>query len=445
MIKITRTLYARIHNDLHRSHPFACERVGFILCRSQTVGRDVVFYGFDYVPVADSDYIDDETVGARINGNAIRNAMGFAITRQCSVFHVHSHRCSSRPGPSQTDRNECPGIARSMHNAFPRAPHGWLILGTQGVFAEVITTKTSLSCFDDMVIVGLPMMIPVKEPLRDGLLMRGRRSAANQRYDRQGFLGVDANARIENTRIGIVGLGGGGSHVIQQLVHLGFRRLVLCDPDNVEFTNLNRLIGATRHDARRKSSKVDVAVRTVRNLHKTTDIRLHATTWQSCMHDIADCDIVVGCVDSFEQRHSLDAFCRRNFIPYVDIGMEVRPSEDAYHEIYGQVVLSLPGHACLQCAGVITDNTLGREVQNYGKAGPQPQVVWPNGVLASSAVGHCVSLVTGWSGKEELPVRVDYLGSTGTVAESAIWKSLRGIACPHYPLDQAGESIYRKL
>lgn len=33
----------------------------------------------------------------------------------------------------------------------------------------------------------------------------------------------------------------------------------------------------------------------------------------------------------------------------------------------------------------------------YGNAGHRPQVVWPNGVLASTAVGLAVDLVTNWT------------------------------------------------
>lgn len=445
MIKLPRSLHRQIMADLQRRHPFAGERIGFLLCRHLSVGSKKVFLGFDYRPVRDSDYIMDETVGARVNGNAIRMAMGLAIEHGCSVFHVHTHGSLSVPMPSGTDRAECPGIARSIHNAFPHAPHGWLILGQEGVFAEIHAADSTLSRFGGMCLVGLPLFTPLKRPLAKGNLWRGRLPKSSERYGRQGFLGPEATKRIANTRVGVVGLGGGGSHVVQQLAHLGFQRYVLCDPDRVECSNLNRLAGATEQDARRRRLKVEVASRQVKALHAISEIRAHPDRWQACMRDIAECDLVIGCLDSFEQRDALEAHCRRHYIPYVDIGMEVRGGERGRHEIYGQVVLSLPGNACLQCANVVTEETLGREVQDYGQAGPQPQVIWPNGVLASTAVGHCVSLVTGWSPIISLPVRLDYVGSSGCLVESEIWMSLRSIRCPHYPLGQAGDPIFHSI
>lgn len=445
MIKLPRSLHNQIMTDLQRRHSFAGERIGFLLCRSLSAGGKKIFYGFDYRPVHDGDYIMDETVGARIGGNAIRMAMGLAIEHNCSVFHVHTHGTLSAPCPSGTDLLECPGIARSIHNAFPKVPHGWLILGREGVFAEVHAANSSLSRFGGICLVGLPMFVPPKRPLAKGLFRRRRLPKPSEQYGRQGFLGREAANRIANTRVGIVGLGGGGSHMIQQLAHIGFRRYVLCDPDRVEISNLNRLVGATETDVRRRRLKVDIASRQVEGLQAAVEICRHPDTWQSCMDDIAKCDLVFGCLDSFAQRDALEAHCRRHFIPNIDIGMEVRSGGKGRHEIYGQVVLSLPGNACLKCAGVVTEETLGREVQDYGQAGPQPQVVWPNGVLASTAVGHCVSLVTGWSLASSLPVRLDYVGSSGCLVESDIWKPLRTVKCQHYPLGQAGDPLFRPL
>ena len=53
----------------------------------------------------------------------------------------------------------------------------------------------------------------------------------------------------------------------------------------------------------------------------------------------------------------------------------------------GQIILSAPGGPCMFCMHFLTDEKIGREVANYGAAGGRPQVVWANGVLASTAVG----------------------------------------------------------
>lgn len=45
--------------------------------------------------------------------------------------------------------------------------------------------------------------------------------------DRQSFLGPESDALLNGSTVGIAGLGGGGSHVAQQLAHVGIGSFVL--------------------------------------------------------------------------------------------------------------------------------------------------------------------------------------------------------------------------
>jgi hypothetical protein len=63
----------------------------------------------------------------------------------------------------------------------------------------------------------------------------------------------------------------------------------------------------------------------------------------------------------------------------------------------GSTILSSPGEFCMRCMGFLSDEKLAQEAARYGNVGGRPQVVWPNGVLASTAVGLAVDLVTNWT------------------------------------------------
>ncbi|WP_194915337.1 ThiF family adenylyltransferase [Catenulispora rubra] len=70
-------------------------------------------------------------------------------------------------------------------------------------------------------------------------------------YDRQARLfGDRGQALLAATKVGVIGAGGAGSPLIQQLAHLGVGHLVVIDPDRIDVTNLSRVVGATRRDAR---------------------------------------------------------------------------------------------------------------------------------------------------------------------------------------------------
>ncbi|MBR1232080.1 ThiF family adenylyltransferase [Bradyrhizobium sp. AUGA SZCCT0182] len=63
-------------------------------------------------------------------------------------------------------------------------------------------------------------------------------------------------------KVGLIGLGGTGPVLVQQLARLGVRDYVLIDPDAVETTNLNRLAGVGAADV--GAAKIDVAEREIR-------------------------------------------------------------------------------------------------------------------------------------------------------------------------------------
>lgn len=266
---------------------------------------------------------------------------------------------------------------------------------------------------------------------------------ADARYSRQSFLGANSDEMIEACVVGIVGLGGGGSHIVQQLAHVGFRHYVLYDPDCVEDSNLNRLVGATEEDAAHGRPKIHVAKRTILGLQPGARIQEFQSRWQENSHPLRGCDIILGCVDGFAERRELEACARRYLIPYIDIGLDVFRVGDEPPALGGQVILSMPGEPCLTCMGFLSEAVLAREAARYGDAGPRPQVVWGNGVLSSTAVGVAVDLLTGWTGAQPHPVYLSYRGNGGTVEPHIRLQYLGTPGCPHYPPDQVGDPVFQ--
>jgi molybdopterin-synthase adenylyltransferase len=256
--------------------------------------------------------------------------------------------------------------------------------------------------------------------------------------DRQSFLGADSEALLGARRVGIAGLGGGGSHVAQQFAHVGIGSFVLGDPDSMEDTNLNRLVGATRADVRRKILKVDIAEHTIKSIRPDAEVLKIADRWQTRGDLFKTCDVIVGGLDSVRAKNELEAFSRRHLISYIDMGMDVHGTA-GQHLIAGQVMLSSPGTPCLRCMGLVTDKLLEREAAKYGNAGGNPQVVWPNGVLASAAVGLAMQLLSPWHPSPVETAFLEYDGNTGTITASARHAQSLGRPCPHYPDDERGD------
>ncbi|HEY0257900.1 MAG TPA: ThiF family adenylyltransferase [Candidatus Methylacidiphilales bacterium] len=335
-----------------------------------------------------------------------------------------------------------PPLARSLRNANGKEVHGWIILGQTDAWASLLIPGLN-EPLDEPVcsIVGFPTVrnrpaLPRRLPT--DLLSK------DDRYHRQSFLGAESDEIIARTKVAVIGLGGGGSHIVQQLAHLGFRNFVLFDDDRIARTNLNRLIGGTLDDLQKKRLKIDIAARLILSLHHKPVIEKYASKWEARPDALLDCDLVFGCVDQLIPRRDLEAFCRRNLIPYIDVGMDVEKSEGA-HEIYGQVILSMPGCACMQCSGFLNQTDLAEEAAKYGAAGSNPQVVWSNGLLCSVAVGVAVDLLTDWSKSSRATVFQSMVGSRGTLIPDRRIETLKKLTCTHYPFTQVGDPVLRKL
>lgn len=261
------------------------------------------------------------------------------------------------------------------------------------------------------------------------------------RHARQSFLGPQAPQALANCVVAVVGLGGGGSHIAQQLAHIGFLNVLLYDGDTAELSNLNRLIGASLHDVQNRASKVDIARRLMLSVNPHMKVEPFACNWQLAAQSIREADMIVSSVDSYAARQDIEATARRFLIPLVDIGMDVHLIDGRPH-ISGQVILSLPGGPCMKCLGFLTEEKLQKEAEQYGAAGARPQVVWANGVLASIAVGLLVDLLTGWNG---LPSGGEYLhfdGNTHLVSRSPRLE-FAPKTCLHFPLDEVGDPVFQ--
>ena len=246
-----------------------------------------------------------------------------------------------------------------------------------------------------------------------------------ERYSRHmAFFGADGQQRITNAKVAIVGLGGLGSHVAQQLAYLGVGSFVLIDDDAVEETNLNRLIGACAADT--GSSKVDVATRMVGTIHSDAEVeKLHAPFSETEDESaLASVDVIFGCVDEDPPRLEILTYASEHAIAYVDLASDITPEG----EYGGRIVFAKDGERCLSCLAELDQHALARARMTDEQRSADdaiygidravlddsgPSVVSINGVVASLAVTEFVLWRTGL---REPAGFLNYRGDLGTVS-----------------------------
>ncbi len=132
----------------------------------------------------------------------------------------------------------------------------------------------------------------------------------------------------------VVGLGGLGGHIAEQLARLGFGRLILLDDEKVEESNLNRQLFATTLTL--GALKVDAAAERLRAVNPECALRCLPLrlTDRNASDLLAEADIVMDAVDSVPARLLLEKCCRELEKPLV---------HGAIGGWYGQVSFIMPG------------------------------------------------------------------------------------------------------
>jgi len=152
-----------------------------------------------------------------------------------------------------------------------------------------------------------------------------RRRPRERLVRQSGAIGPESDAKLASTTVAVIGVSGGGSHVIQQLAHQGVGNLMAIDDQLVEESNLGRLIGATEADID-ITPKTTVAHRTAHGIDSSINLTESRARFPSSetIASLKEADIIVACLDTFRAREAINAFCRRYLIPLIDIGIAIR-------------------------------------------------------------------------------------------------------------------------
>ena len=91
ILKATGSFLDDVRSDLARPHEFAAERVGFISVGVDSAKNSLILIAKAYHPLADEDYVNDQSVGAMMGQEAIRKALNVALLGSAGMFHIHMH------------------------------------------------------------------------------------------------------------------------------------------------------------------------------------------------------------------------------------------------------------------------------------------------------------------------------------------------------------------
>lgn len=229
-------------------------------------------------------------------------------------------------------------------------------------------------------------------------------------------LGQAVQETLGDLHIGLVGCGGTGSAVAEQLARLGVRTFTLIDPDHLSASNLTRVYGSAPTDI--GVHKVRVVANHLRRIapDAVCDEVPAMVTLEQTARRLTACDVIFGCTDDNAGRLVLSRVASYLLTPVIDCGVLLTSGEnDMLSGIDGRVTTLTPGQACLVCRGRIDlrraaaelltpEERQRREDEGYAPAlgRTEPAVVAFTTLVAAAAVGELLERLIGY-GPEPRP------------------------------------------
>ena len=124
---------------------------------------------------------------------------------------------------------------------------------------------------------------------------------------------------IKNSTVFIAGVGALGCEVGKDLALSGIGKLVLCDMDKIETSNLSRQMLFYKGDEGR--FKAEVAAERLELMNPFMDVEIFTIPLQQIpMDKYKECQIIIAALDNVQARMDLNKFCLKLGIPMIEAG-----------------------------------------------------------------------------------------------------------------------------
>ncbi len=405
-MSVTLRLPPAIHVDLKDMARGHVESAGVLLAHLRTNGSRAIATAFELIPVPEDAYEIRTDRALQITSDGYVHALKVARARGAIAIWVHSHPGNhSIPKASHHDRGVNAKLEPLFADQTETDQYGYLIVSRVD---EALTFTGEITG-------------PVQGQISQ-VAATGERWTFRTAYDHDTSTNYDLfdrnirafGSQIQQTiatlTVGVVGAGGTGSAVAEQLARLGVRSFIVIDPDTLSASNTTRVYGSTLRDVGR--DKVDVLGDHLEAIAEDVQVtRLSGTVVSKVPAEaLAFADVVFGCTDDNAGRLRLSRLPYYQLVPVIDCGVQIAADQnDIISGIFGRVTTLCPGNACLICRdridlalaeaeGRSMEDQQKLEKEGYAPAlpGVEPAVVAFTTLVAATAVGELLERLVGY-------------------------------------------------
>lgn len=408
------SLRARLLEDLTREH------WAILLGRSREVGPQHVITVYQCITPAPNDYLEQSAAFLRLRKDFVHRALQelLANPELDTIIDVHTHPfATTEVAFSSTDDGDEERWSSFLASRFEGIHYASIVLSQYSYLARIwkkpgqrknaelaqIRTQT--------ISEGIPCW-------RDSIGSQASRVLSGnwnppEMFSRSApLLGLDVLRRLATDQcIAIVGAGGLGSIISEHLVHMGFHQLILIDPDVLEVSNLNRVVGASYSDAQARAPKVKSLAAHLSRINPQTDISALQVDIRSSEAEvaIAGANWLVVATDNHTSRQHAQRLSIQYYVPLLSVGVNITVSDGVVSDMSGEVITARVGdNLCLNCLRRINPMKIAAEShpdtdvraalvgRGYvtGTDMPEPAVKTLNSIVATLAVDTLINQYT---------------------------------------------------
>jgi len=351
-LTIPSDLWLRLDSHLQSSAPE--EDGAFVLARS---GLGQVFHRFVghelLLPATSNAWEARGKHQLRPSGRWLSAAIGAAIETNSALVFIHSHPHPDHPAQlSPIDQATSSEWARSIAPTIDN-PLLSLVWTPRSVNGLVFDPRNSAigNRLDVIEVVGAGRRIVVSGT---GAFL-GQTAAVDDRQVRA--VGFETNIALRDLTVTIVGAGGTGSPLAEQLTRMGIASITILDPEVVDSeSNIRRLSGSRWSDYTESTPKTAIATRHLMGLQLGTNVTglNQDVRSEAGVSALIDSDIAVVATDTHSSRAFVNQVAYQYWLPVVDVGLVVGTTMTG--DVSGmpiEVRTLLPDTGCLLCRGTL--------------------------------------------------------------------------------------------
>lgn len=258
--------------------------------------------------------------------------------------------------------------------------------------------------------------------INDGykLLSATKQTNSEELDDRQTRSLGPVNKIIRTLTVAVIGSGGLGSSVSEQLVRMGVNKLILVDNDVIDTpSNLRRIYGTRIDDfsSALPKLKVEVVGTYLRSLGLGTQVEILPgdITNKEILTKVLEADIVFCATDTHSSRAALNNLPYKYNTPVIDMGIRVASNTAGIAGFFSAIRILTPTSACFLCREVVDservrlENLSLSEVEAQKKEGyipgeygePQPSIISLTTLAASMGISAFINLLLDVEGRYE--------------------------------------------